>query len=61
MRAIIEGGERCVTELSWFRVMHLYMVFAPEVMDWCYCVLHVTKRGSDDLSKRILDAVGAKE
>ncbi|OAY68316.1 11-beta-hydroxysteroid dehydrogenase 1B [Ananas comosus] len=42
-RCMVEAarrGERRVTVPAWFRVLHLWWVFAPEVFDWCFRVLY---------------------
>lgn len=65
-KAIGDGacrGDRYVTEPGWFRVLYLVRVFVPELMEWCFRVMYVTRPGQSDkeaLSKKVLDMVGAK-
>nr|XP_010929562.1 11-beta-hydroxysteroid dehydrogenase 1B isoform X2 [Elaeis guineensis] len=56
-------GEPYVTEPWWFKVLYLWRVFVPEVMDWFIHMLYVTRPGTpscDALSKKILDLSRAK-
>ncbi|KAG9445906.1 hypothetical protein H6P81_012034 [Aristolochia fimbriata] len=66
-RAVVNGacrGQRMVTQPAWFKVLFLYRVFCPEVLDWCYRLMYVTSPGTSQksaLSKKILDVTGAKK
>ncbi|KAF3334485.1 11-beta-hydroxysteroid dehydrogenase 1B-like protein [Carex littledalei] len=56
-------GDRYLTIPTWFRVIYLWRVFAPEVPEWCYRMLYMTQPGhpaSEAPSKKMLDATGAK-
>ncbi|KAK9090076.1 hypothetical protein Sjap_023253 [Stephania japonica] len=55
-------GDNYVTQPSWFRVLYYWQVFFPEVLQWCFHFMYVTKPGSqrEALSKRIVDFTGAK-
>nr|CAD1836601.1 unnamed protein product [Ananas comosus var. bracteatus] len=62
-RCMVEAarrGERRVTVPAWFRVLHLWWVFAPEVFDWCFRVLYVAPPPGDAPVKTILDLSSAK-
>ncbi|ERN06302.1 11-beta-hydroxysteroid dehydrogenase 1B [Amborella trichopoda] len=64
--AIVKGaciGDRNVTEPFWFRVMFWYRLLVPEVMEWCYRLLYVTKPWGSRYppSKKILYATGAEK
>ncbi|ONK77830.1 uncharacterized protein A4U43_C02F11170 [Asparagus officinalis] len=65
-RSIVDAAckrARYVTEPSWFKVLYVLRVFAPELMEWCFRVMYVAGPGRsnhDTLSKKILDAAGAK-
>ncbi|MQL82000.1 hypothetical protein Taro_014463 [Colocasia esculenta] len=65
-KAVVEAacrGKRNVTVPAWFRSLYLYRFFAPEVMDLCYRVFYMGRPGREReaLSKRVLDATGAKQ
>ncbi|EHA8589640.1 putative 11-beta-hydroxysteroid dehydrogenase [Cocos nucifera] len=67
-KAIVDSacrGDRYATEPSWFKMLYLWRVFAPEVLDWLYHFVYVTKPGtptSEVPSKTMLEAIsGAKE
>ncbi|KAJ4974123.1 hypothetical protein NE237_007297 [Protea cynaroides] len=56
-------GDRYLTMPSWFRVLYLWRVLCPEVLEWCYRLLYVTGPGAsqrDAPSKMILHLTGAK-
>ncbi|KAG9146390.1 hypothetical protein Leryth_020123 [Lithospermum erythrorhizon] len=56
-------GERYVTEPAWFRTTLWWHLFCPELMEWLYRIMYITNPGepaSEALSKKILDASGAK-
>ncbi|XP_068656056.1 11-beta-hydroxysteroid dehydrogenase A-like [Aristolochia californica] len=57
-------GERYVTQPAWFRVLYLYRVFCPEVIEWVFRMLYITSPGASQRSahsKKILDLIGAKK
>jgi len=54
-------GERYVTIPAWFRVSYLWKVFAPEVLEWMYRLMHLTGTSPEDaLSKKVVDYTGAQ-
>ncbi|XP_059638852.1 11-beta-hydroxysteroid dehydrogenase A-like [Cornus florida] len=56
-------GERYVTELAWLRVTHWRKLFCPEVIEWIFRMLYLTRPGdshTEAVSKKILDYTGAK-
>ncbi|KAL8456730.1 hypothetical protein ACS0TY_033984 [Phlomoides rotata] len=56
-------GERYVTEPPWFKVTYLVKMLCPEVMDWAYRMLYMSREGetySEALSKKLVDYSGAK-
>lgn len=56
-------GERYVTEPTWFRVTYFWKMFCPEVIEWVYRVLYITRPGvlsAEALSKKLVDYTGAK-
>jgi len=56
-------GDRYLTIPTWFRVLYLWRVFAPEVVDWCFRMLYMTRPGApptDAPSKKLVDLTGAK-
>ncbi|XP_073526174.1 uncharacterized protein [Phyllobates terribilis] len=65
-REIVKGacrGERCVIVPGWYRVTHWLMTFCPEVVEWCYWLLYMTKpHGSptEAWTKKLLDVTGAR-
>nr|CAD1836633.1 unnamed protein product [Ananas comosus var. bracteatus] len=64
VRAVHGGGGAArgaaVTVPAWFRVLHLWWVFAPEVFDWCFRVLYIAPPAGDAPVKTMLDLSGAK-
>nr|XP_010913000.2 11-beta-hydroxysteroid dehydrogenase 1B [Elaeis guineensis] len=64
---IVDGackGDEYVTWPSWFKPFYMVMCFAPEVMNWFSHSFYVAKPGTtstETLSKRILEASGAKK
>lgn len=59
----VRRGDRYMTIPTWFRVLYLWRVFAPEVPEWCYRMLYMTRPGqpaSGALSKKMVDVTGAK-
>ncbi|KAL8154139.1 hypothetical protein V2J09_011899 [Rumex salicifolius] len=65
-REIVKGacrGDRCVIVPAWYRVTHWLMMFCPEVVEWCYWLLYMTKpHGSptEAWTKKLLDVTGAR-
>ena len=56
-------GDMYVTEPAWFRVFYLLRVFVPELMEWFFRAMYVTRPGKSDTdapSKKLLDMIGAK-
>ncbi|KAK3013859.1 hypothetical protein RJ639_010207 [Escallonia herrerae] len=55
-------GERYVTEPKWFRVTDFWKLFCPELVEWTYRLLFLTKVGdssTETISKKLLDLTGA--
>lgn len=56
-------GDRYLTQPAWFKVTYFWMVFFPEVIEWCYRLMYINRPGTSDReapSKKILDLTGAK-
>lgn len=56
-------GERYLTQPSWFRVTYIWKVFCPEILEWSYRMMFLTRSGApaaEAASKQILDSTGAK-
>ncbi|CAL9030754.1 unnamed protein product, partial [Prunus brigantina] len=56
-------GDRYLTEPAWFGVTYIWKVFCPELLEWGYRLMYVTRPGSsakEAASKKILDYTGAK-
>ncbi|KAL6576250.1 Polycomb protein sop-2 [Orobanche hederae] len=56
-------GERYVTEPAWFRVTYLWKLFFPEVVEWTFRLLSMTRPGEpsrEALGKRLMDYSGVK-
>lgn len=56
-------GDRYLTEPAWFGVTYIWKVFCPELLEWGYRLMYVTRPGSsakEAPSKKILDYTGAK-
>lgn len=56
-------GDRYLTEPEWFGVTYIWKVFCPELLEWGYRLMYVTRPGSsakEAPSKKILDYTGAK-
>ncbi|KAJ4818752.1 11-beta-hydroxysteroid dehydrogenase-like protein [Rhynchospora pubera] len=66
-KAIVDAvcrGDRYLTIPTWFRVLYLWRVFAPEVPEWCYRMMYMTRPGqpaTEALGKKMVDATGAKD
>lgn len=66
--AIVNGacrGDRYVIEPTWYRVLLLYKVLCPEVVEWFYRIKYPTiskplDKRSNSLSKKLVDLTGAK-
>ncbi|KAL6280869.1 hypothetical protein ACE6H2_017750 [Prunus campanulata] len=66
-KAIVKSvcrGDRYLTEPAWFGVTYIWKVFCPELLEWGYRLMYVTRPGSsakEAPSKKILDySTGAK-
>ncbi|PIN14547.1 putative dehydrogenase [Handroanthus impetiginosus] len=56
-------GERYVTEPAWFKVTYFWKLFAPEVLEWIYRILYITRPGdpsSEAFGRKIMDYTGVK-
>lgn len=55
-------GERYVTEPAWFRVTQMWKMFCPEVIEWVYRLMYITRPGEEEgaLGKKMMDYTGAK-
>ncbi|MED6121635.1 hypothetical protein PIB30_032072 [Stylosanthes scabra] len=56
-------GDRYLTVPAWFRMTYLIKLLCPELLEWTFRLLYLTAPGtptSEALSKKILDATGAK-
>ncbi|KAL2515057.1 11-beta-hydroxysteroid dehydrogenase 1A [Forsythia ovata] len=57
-------GEKYVTEPAWFRVTFLWKIFCPELIEWTYRLLYITRpeeSPKDALGKKLVDFTGAKK
>ncbi|PIA33839.1 hypothetical protein AQUCO_04000128v1 [Aquilegia coerulea] len=64
-KGIVNGvcrGDRYITEPSWYKVLYLWRVFCPEVLEWFNHLMLVPGPGNstETLSKKILDVTRAK-
>ncbi|KAJ9568538.1 hypothetical protein OSB04_004504 [Centaurea solstitialis] len=66
-RAIVRRamrGDRYITEPKWMRMTYVWKVLWPEVVEWTYRLMCMTKVGGesrhDTLGKKILDITGAQ-
>ncbi|KAI3455065.1 hypothetical protein Pfo_011728 [Paulownia fortunei] len=65
-KAIIRSairGERYVTEPAWVKVTYFWKMFCPELIEWVYRVLYVTRAGessTEAFGKKLVDFTGAK-
>lgn len=64
-KAMVQGalkGKRYVQVPAWYKILVLYRIFAPEIIDWLYRLLYVEKSPKGKpYSKAILDTTGAKK
>ncbi|XP_075480680.1 11-beta-hydroxysteroid dehydrogenase A-like [Primulina tabacum] len=56
-------GERYVTQPSWVRTTFFWKLFCPEVVEWVYRLMYMTKPGEhpeEAFGKKLVDYTGAK-
>lgn len=57
-------GDKYLTDPAWFRMTWLWKVFCPDVLEWCYRLLQMTRPGEPAAgapSKKVLDMTGGKK
>ncbi|KAM5571617.1 11-beta-hydroxysteroid dehydrogenase A-like [Rosa sericea] len=56
-------GQRCLTEPAWYKVIYMWKVFCPELLEWGYKFFYMARPGApanEAPSKNILDYTGVK-
>lgn len=56
-------GQRCLIEPAWYKVVYMWKVFCPELLEWGYKFFYMARPGApaeEAPSKKILDYTGAK-